>query len=239
MEKYIFDEMAELETSHWWFCARRDIISQVLNKYIRDRNNLRILDVGCGTGSYLKLLKKFGQVLGLEPNKSMAEYCQNQDSVIINCQIESYQSKQKFDLVTVFDVLEHIADDQKVIKTLTDLLNKDGYLLLTVPACKRLWSRHDLACHHHRRYEAQDITRLLQDDFRLIYISYYNFFLFPFIFAGLKLKHLFKSDQLPAKLPNKLINWLLYRIFSSERKIIASGKNMPFGVSIIALAQKK
>lgn len=238
MEKYIFDEMAELETSHWWFCARRDIISQVLDKYLKNRDNLYILDVGCGTGSYLKLLKKFGQVLGLEPNQSMAKYCQNQGLEIVNCQIENYQSKQKFDLITLFDVLEHIKDDRKTIRMLTNLLNKDGYLLITVPTFWYLWSRHDQVCHHYRRYKMETIENLLGNEFKLIYISYYNFFLFPAIFVGLKLKSFFKADRLPAKLPNKLINWLLYKIFSSEKKLIARAKKIPFGVSLILLAQK-
>lgn len=238
MEKCIFDEMIELETSHWWYRARRDIITQVLNKYFKGQDNLRILDVGCGTGSYLRLLKKFGQVLGLEPNRSMAEYCQNQGLKIINCQIENYQSKQKFNLITLFDVLEHIKDDRKTIRILTNLLNKEGYLLITAPAFRGLWSRHDQVCHHYRRYKTKTIENLLGNEFKLIYISYYNFFLFPAIFVGLKIKHFFKTDHLPTKLPNKLINQWLYKIFSSEKKLIAGGKKMPFGVSLILLAQK-
>lgn len=238
MEKYIFNEMLVMETRHWWYHARRDIISQVLNSHFKDRQKLHILDVGCGTGSNIKLLKKFGQVLGLEPEKSMAEYCQKNDLKVVNCKVEDYQELRKFDLITAFDVLEHIKDDRQIIQKFVNLLNKDGYILITVPVKKILWSRHDLAYHHYRRYEEVDIQKLFQDDFKLIYVSYYNFFLFPFIFVGLKLKNILKSDQMAAKLPNKFTNWLLYRIFSSEKQIISRRKRFPFGVSLIVLAQK-
>jgi len=238
MEKYMFKEMIEMETSHWWYRASREIISKVLDKFFQGRDNLDILDVGCGAGSNINLLKKFGHVLGLEPEESMAEYCQKRGLEIVRCQIEDFQESQKFDLITVFDVLEHIKDDRQTIRKFASMLNKDGYILITVPAKKLLWTRHDQACHHYRRYEAQDIENLVQNEFKLVYLSYYNFFLFPAIFIGLKLKHLFKSDHLPAKLPNKFINRLLYRIFSSEKKVIAQRKKFPFGVSLIVLAQK-
>lgn len=238
MEKHIFDEMVDLETGHWWYQARRDIISEILDQYFSDQKNLDILDVGCGTGSNIKLLKKFGQVLGLEPETSMAEYCQKNDLKVINCTIEDYQEAQKFDLITAFDVLEHIKDDREVIRKFASLLNTDGYFLITVPAKKLLWTKHDAVCHHYRRYEAREIKNLVQDNFKIVYISYYNFFLFSFIFVGLKFKNLFKRDQMAAKLPNKFTNWLLYRIFSSEKKIIGRQKKFPFGVSLIVLAQK-
>lgn len=238
MEKYIFNEMIDLETNHWWYHARRDIISQVLNINFKGRKNLNILDVGCGTGSNIKLLKKFGRVLGLEPEKSMAEYCQKNELKVVNCTIEDYQKSREFNLITAFDVLEHIKDDRQIIQKFASLLNKDGYFLITMPAKKLLWTRHDAVCHHYRRYEAPDIKNLVQDDFKVVYISYYNFFLFPLIFIGLKVKNILKSDQMAAKLPNKFTNWLLYKIFSSEKKIIRRRKKFPFGVSLIVLAQK-
>ena len=147
---------------------------------------------------------------------------------------------KKYDLITLFDVIEHIKDDKSSIKKIKNLLKKKGYLMITVPAFQILWSYHDEIHHHYRRYRIKDILNLINKDYILVYKSYYNFFLFlPILFFRLvnKLLNTKKIDVNYSK--NSILDSIFYSILKFESFLLKVGLRLPFGVSLVVLLQNK
>ncbi len=144
--------------------------------------------------------------------------------------------------MTVLDVLEHVDDDEKSLRAISDILNPGGLLLVTVPAYGFLWTSHDQANQHKRRYEIGDLRQKLKKaGFKVEKISYFNTFLFPPIFIIKLFLLLFSKNSKAAhfwkNLPPRFFNKTLKLIFSSE-KYFLSKINFPFGISIVAIASE-
>ncbi len=134
-----------------------------------------------------------------------------------------------------FDVLEHIEDDKEALSKMASLLNDKGLLVLTVPAYKFLWSRHDVVNYHYRRYNKYSLINKMPNSLIIKRASYFNTLLFPL--ALLDKTIISKNGKSYSMNPNKLVNSLLYKIFVVE-KIILRHCNLPFGVSILLIAEK-
>jgi SAM-dependent methyltransferase len=149
--------------------------------------------------------------------------------------------RQQFDLITAFDVLEHIGPDMETLIALRARLATGGKLLITVPAFRFLWSPHDESHHHKRRYRLRPLIRLVERaGYRIIIANYYNFWLFPLVAAARLLdrcKGLRYQNDAQLSIPPVPLNWLLEVIFASER-YLQEVVRLPFGVSIVLLAQK-
>ena len=155
MRESEFHEMANMENSHWWYVGRRSILQSFLSK-LNLSNEAKILEIGCGTGANIELLNKFGSVSILEPNKFALNYLDKKKLKIANIKIGDCPNdliyKKKFDLVCLFDVLEHIDEDERTLNKISNILKLNGYIFLTVPAYQWLWSGHDERLMHKRRY---------------------------------------------------------------------------------------
>ncbi|HEX7879446.1 MAG TPA: class I SAM-dependent methyltransferase [Candidatus Eisenbacteria bacterium] len=139
----------------------------------------RILDVGCGTGGMLPLLSRFGHVTGTDSEPLALDYCRRRGFEDVHLQ-EAFTAPAPFDVVTLFDVLEHVPDHVGFLEWIRKLLKPDGHLVLTVPAFPFLWSRHDDLNHHQRRYKRADLKATLEaGGFRVERLTYFNFWLFP------------------------------------------------------------
>lgn len=243
MEEILYREMFELESSHWWFVARREIVLAHINQFLPSKKGNQILDVGCGTGAFLEYLEHFGVVHGLDASSTAIQFCHQRgkhrvqkgnlpDSIPFN--------EESFNLITTLDVLEHIDDDFLSIKKIYRLLKRKGVFLCTVPAFPFLWSGHDNIHHHFRRYFMKGLKeKLMGAGFKIIKISYYNIFLFPII-ALIRLarktnpKLQYASD---AQMPPFILNSCLKHLLVSE-KYLLKYINLPFGVSMIAVCEK-
>lgn len=243
MEPYLYPQMAALEKKHWWFSARRVIINHLFNK-LKLMTNAEILEVGCGTGGNLLMLSQYGRVYAVESNDIAKNFAKNRDT---DAEVESgslpdnipFDGKQ-FDLIVLFDVLEHVKEDADSLRILFSRLKLNGYLFITVPALPVLWSEHDENYHHHRRYLKIGLRQLVENaGYQVIITSYFNFFLFPMIFATRYLQSFSKKKHNNDFLPPYWLNWLLEKIFASERYFINRRMSLPIGVSLLLLAQKK
>lgn len=242
MERETYRRMAEIQEKHWWYEGRRRILSSIiagLNLPAR----ADILEVGCGPGANLNMLKTFGIVTGVEPDDFSIIHARN----ISGCQVEKgvlpdgLLVSGPFDLIGAFDVIEHVDQDLESLKALRDLLRTGGNALFTVPAYPFLWSEHDVVNHHKRRYILPQFYDLLkQAGFEITFISYYNTLLFLPIVAVRMLKKLMKIKDVPDETMPRwaFVNTLLGAVFASERHILSRGKALPFGVSIIAVCRK-
>jgi SAM-dependent methyltransferase len=166
MEKQYSATYHELWNSHWWWRSRhRIVMGEVRNLLSRRREEgemLRILDIGCAGGVAFQDLSEFGDVSGLEPDAGLIQDSPWLDR--IECQEfgRDYTSEFKYDLVLMLDVLEHIHDDVDAAASLCGLLRPGGHAILTVPALPSLWSVHDEANHHHRRYTHRSLRCCLE-----------------------------------------------------------------------------
>jgi len=229
------------EELHWWFVARRRIIKKVLNYYFAGKKLNGILEVGCGSGGNLELLSCFGKVHAME----MDAYCVEMANTRKICHVKSgslpddVPFTEKFELICMFDVLEHVDEDVKALKAISERLSDDGILFVTVPAYGFLWSNHDVVLNHKRRYMKRQLLDVFaKAGMRPVYSTYFNTFLMPLVLlvrAYNKLTGKSKGDD--NKLSPKAVNNLLNKVFSSERFIIP-GMSMPFGVSILIVAKK-
>jgi SAM-dependent methyltransferase len=248
MQQDYYKEYYDLERNHWWFVAREKIISNYVKKLIKDKHltekEFKILNVGCGPGRSSQYLSKFGQVTSIEYDKECCEFASEKTGLeIINGSITQLPFQDKsFDLVCAFDVIEHVEDDQLAVNEMKRVVKEDGVIFITVPAFMSLWSHHDVINHHFRRYKIKEIERLFekQKEGNKIFVSYFNFILFPPIYIIRQLSNLFISDE---KRPGSgsdfetfkpgIMNTLLYNVLAFESKLINLNFKLPFGVSII------
>lgn len=242
MDSKIYKTMDSVENFHWWFVSRAKIVETIITKYFPAKTDLNILDVGCGSGGNFKMLSKFGKITGLEPDEFAATQAKSKniaikvikDDFIINTEVLT----QKYDLIVLTDVLEHIEKDKEALNKILGLLSPNGKLLITVPAGMNIWSSHDVTHQHFRRYSKSELKeKLINAKFNIEMLSYYNFFLYPLVFIERKLK--LNKNEDDVDMSGGILNSLLKAIFSSEGFWLKSGVNFPIGVSLITVCSKK
>ena len=233
--------MAEVESQHWWFVGRRAITrSFIVAMELPPKAS--ILEVGCGTGGNLSLLAEFGLVSAFEMNEEALiiaqERMQNQCQISYGCCPEEIPFlNQRFDLICLFDVLEHIDEESITLLKLQSLLKDNGRMLITVPVHDWLFSNHDKFLHHKRRYSLNQFKQLIaKSNLTIERVSYFNFFLFPAAILTRVKEKLFNTHT-GDRLPNKLTNTILKVIFISEKYFLRA-LNFPTGLSIICSIKK-
>lgn len=240
MEKYTYQKMSDNEDSFWWYVARRKII----NNAIRDLNinTETILEIGSGTGGNVNFLKKLGKYTGLEKENIAIDLSKkkHKDQKFIKSDIPQDLIKigNKYDLIAMFDVIEHIENDTETLGKVKLLLKKGGTIILTTPAHPFLWSYHDETHHHFRRYTKKKLKDIcIENDLIIHYHSYFNFFLFPIILL-VRFYHKIKKDRTTDDVPvSRLTNAILKKIFGFESWLIPKVR-LPFGVSHLIVLKK-
>lgn len=231
-----FKLISELENDHWWYIGRKFLLCR-LKKHLNIQNAL-ILDAGCGTGFAGRILADIGDVISMDSSV----YALSNSAIDLNKCAASITNMpfadQTYDLITAMDVLEHLDDDQKAIAEMYRICKKDGYLFVTVPACKRMWSAHDESLEHKRRYSLQELTNGIKAaGFSIKKSSYFVSAVFPvaFIYRLLKRKSAPASDL--SHVPF-LINSTLKFIMLLEAWT-AWHIGLPFGMTAFVLARRK
>ena len=236
MKPEVYRRHIENYSNHWWFQARKKIIEDTISKNFKKK--LTILDFGSGSGVNIQMLSKFGFVNIYEPHTKTKKYLKLRYKNKKKFKILEKINRNKFDLIILADVLEHIKYDKKELKKLTKSLNKDGHILITVPAYKFLFSIKDKILGHHRRYNRNQILELFKN-FNKIKITYFNFFLFLPISLIIIFYKIFNINFIRKveSSPNYLVNKTLFNIFMIEKKLIQF-LDLPFGISLLGLFKK-
>lgn len=239
MEIEYFKRFGQSSFSHWWFQARSVIVKSLLDVYLKVKK-LKWLDIGAGYGSMLEAIQSFTDELDvIEPYKEARIYLEKNFEInrVFSFNFPEQIPEEKYSVVSMFDVLEHIEDDIKALRIINEeVLEKDGYLILTVPAYNWLWSSHDELSGHFRRYTRKDLmTKLNKTGFKIIKATYFNTLLFPVaVISRVILK--FKKGQTDLKMMPSFINSIFFRIFSLE-SLFLKRINFPFGLSIFIIAK--
>ncbi|MGF1574879.1 MAG: class I SAM-dependent methyltransferase [Cyanophyceae cyanobacterium] len=240
MDPKAYDQMAQVEDIHWWFVARRQILSRVIQS-IQLPSQAQILEAGCGSGGNLAMLSAFGTISGMEMSDMARQKAQARGLGVIQSGQLPHGipfEGQRFHLIALLDVLEHLEEDQVALRALASRLTAQGSLLIAVPANPWLWSRHDDINHHKRRYTRAQLRQVIeQAGLKLERITYFNTLLFPLIAAIRLAQKQFKlQDSDDLTLPSSTVNRILTWIFGLERLWITRIP-MPFGVSLLAVAR--
>jgi SAM-dependent methyltransferase len=240
MDRATYDRMAEIDTSHWWFVARRRIIAALIEAQARPRPGGRILEMGCGTGSNLALLQRYGTVDAIEPDDQARAFAAARSGLAVKGGLLPdgvVLDDGAYDLIAMLDVLEHIPGDAAALAALRPKLAAGGRILVTVPAMPWLWSAHDEAHHHQRRYTGRGLRRLFEGaGYRVRHLTYFNTLLFPLVIAARAVGKLTGREGGDDAMPPKPVNAVLQAIFAAERGWVAR-RRLPFGVSLAIIAE--
>jgi SAM-dependent methyltransferase len=230
--------MAETQHAHWWYKARREILERLIAG-LNLPEGARLLEIGSGTGGNLAMLARFGEVCAVENDA----YARRHASEISGISVRGGSLPDalpfddgSFDLVCLFDVLEHVENDAAALERVCRLLKPGGRAVVTVPAYQWLYGAHDRAHHHFRRYTARRLRAMARGaGLRVAKCGYFNTLLFPAI-ALRRLQQIVTGghDGHDAALPNRLVNGILYAIFSAEKHVVGL-RLFPYGTSVLAV----
>lgn len=238
MDREVYERMAQHDASHWWYVARRKILSDLITREIKPPKGARILEVGCGTGHNFGMLGSFGHVDAIEIDEGAREVAEGRlGRPILTAPLPGLDGIEdaSYDMIALLDVLEHIGEDEASLASIRKKLKPGGRLLLTVPANPWMWSAHDLAHHHQRRYTIASLQAVVRKaGLKVELMTHFNSLLFP-VAAVMRLigKATGKTES-DDKMPSAGVNAVLERVFRIERHLVGRVP-LPAGVSIIAI----
>jgi SAM-dependent methyltransferase len=249
-----FAELLTVEDRHFWFRARNYLIATLVERIVRRwPPPYRVLEVGCGNGNVLRHLVRVcrgASVVGMDLFAEGLRHARDRAACpVVQANAGCTPFRVGFDLVGMFDVLEHTPDDMQVLRDLHALLAPGGVLLLTAPAGKVLWSYFDELSHHCRRYEAPELAeKLRQAGFELELVTHYMASIYPLV-------RLIRRSRTPGKQAQNggldasrtlrqeftivpVANALLTLVLRGEARWVSRGHRLPFGTSLVAVARR-
>ena len=238
--------MYALEDNLWWYRGQRKITEALFQRFLPARADLKILDVGAGSGGSLRQLRPWGDVTAFDFSEMATRFYATRDSRrIATASAAAMPFKDAaFDLVTIFDVYATLSDEDEAA-ALTEtarVLKPGGFLFWREPGHMFLHGPHDRATHVKRRYNKNEfLKRLDAMGMQPMRLSYSNSVLFPVAAVRRLIARarddgsMGHSDVQPMPEPlNTLLGWVL----TAEAPIVAS-RGLPMGLSTLTLAQKR
>jgi SAM-dependent methyltransferase len=240
----LFDRLSELEETYFWFVTRNELIVGLANKFFPQAR--KFLEIGCGTGAVLREVaasRRWERLVGSELHPSGLAHARKR----LPSEVEFVQMDARdipgigiFDLTGAFDVIEHIADDEGVLRGMRAATQTGGGTIIAVPQHPWLWSHADDLAHHQRRYRRGELeSKLLRNGFEVLFSSSFTALLLP-LMAASRLKRRgseqngdgFREFKL-----NPYINRLFTAILRAEVRMTLAGWRWPAGGSRIVVAR--
>lgn len=244
MDERLLQTLLDVDERHWWARGRRQIIRAELDQLALP-SDARILDAGCGSGRTLEELVDYGTVAGVELSPDAAEVARRRGcgEVVIGSLEDLPWPSENFDLITCLDVIEHVPDDRGALRELRRVSKPGGWLLATVPAYQALWSYHDVANHHYRRYERDTLRDAAMDaGWLLERMTSFNTLLFgPAAVIRLARRRFRRNgagqdeERFDLQLGPAWLNGMLERPLRAEANWLRRGRTLPVGLSLLAV----
>ncbi|HEY2258615.1 MAG TPA: class I SAM-dependent methyltransferase [Solirubrobacteraceae bacterium] len=243
MDQALMKATLEVDEYHWWYRGRRRVILAELDR-LPIGAGACVLDAGCGSGRTLQELTRYGEVHGIELDPDAAELARSRGygEVRVGRLEELPWGPATFDLVTCLDVIEHTADDRITLTELLRVTKPGGYLLVTVPAYQSLWSVHDEANHHYRRYGRRTLRAAARAaGWSVERVTSFNSLLLAPAAAVRLLQRRFGTHNgytNDLALGPAWLNDVLERPLALEASWLARGHSLPAGLSLLAVLRK-
>jgi len=242
-EESFFQHLASVEATNFWFRSRNQLILWALKKYFPSAKSF--LEIGCGTGYVLSgietafpLFQLYGSEIFAEGLKYASERLKKVE--LFQMDARNIPFYNEFNVIGAFDVLEHIQEDELVLSQIYSAISEGGGIILTVPQHPFLWSRSDEHACHCRRYTSRElISKVHKAGFKVIKVTSFVSSLFPLmLISRLKKSPAEEYDPMNEFKLNEILNDVFYKILSFENSIIKCGVHLPFGGSLLLIAQK-
>lgn len=239
-----FQALLSCDEHHWWYVGRRRVIHAQLSR-LDVPTGASILDAGCGSGRMMDELAQYGTVSGFDfEEKGVAAARSRGHTDVQQGRLEEIPHPDAaFDLVTCLDVIEHTPDDVVSLRELHRVMRPGGHLLVTVPAYQSLWSSHDVANHHYRRYRrATLLPAATAAGWEPVTTTYFNSILFPPA-AVVRLAERLRGsaearDESHLEMTPQRLDALLALPMRLEAAVIRRGIALPFGMSLMGVLRK-
>jgi SAM-dependent methyltransferase len=248
-----FEPLFEAESRHFWFKSRNRCIAAATRLITNPDAVESVIEHGCGTGFVLAELQRLfpkARVVGADLfAEGLALARRRFNGPLAQVDLLQCDYREAFDLIGLFDVLEHLDDDLRVLRALREQLRPGGCLMVTVPAHMMLWSNFDVVADHRRRYKCSQLkSRLVEAGFQVTYCTEFMLALFPLMLVKRRLSWgraetegkqmsgpAWKNSDLR---PHSVLNGLLKLVLWPEPWWIRRGWRLPWGTSILALATR-
>lgn len=243
MDRTAYEAYFAIDQRHFWSVARRELLLDLIARWLGDARDLELLDVGGNCTVLSRELGRFGHVTMIEPDADTVELARRELS------LDARQGSLPgplpvdgpVDVLTLFDVLEHIDDDLGALCGALEPLRQGGLAVITVPALGWLWSAHDVAVHHKRRYTRATLERLLREaGLSVELLSYFSTLLFPLLAAqrlASRARGVGPDAKFDVSIPPEPLNELLRRVMSLETGLLRR-TTLPIGSSLVAVCRK-
>ena len=234
--------MFENEDRYWWFVSRRELVMDLIGRYVAKADPV-IVDVGCGTGATASALGRSGRVLGVDFSPLALKACATRGlSELVRARAEAIPlASCSVDAIVATDILEHLDDDLAALEEFRRILKPGGQAVITVPAFQFLWSEHDVALMHRRRYVAAQVAALAERaGFRRLHLGYALSLLFPLSLGRLLKRRAVDENREPQAQIKPIPRWLNAALIHFQRLETAMfrRKSLPWGLSVVTVLQK-
>ncbi len=246
MEPVEYQRMFDLEDRHWWFQGRLEMVRRMLTRHAprATPGSVRLLDIGCGTGMFLQKQNPSWTTFGLDRSFQALRFTRQRGIGRLVCadSVALPFPNASFDVVTAFDLIEHVEGDCLLVSEVHRVLKPGGILLATVPAHPLLWSAHDRALHHKRRYRWKQFDSLFDEKLWIKRRMTWTFAaIYPvaaLVRSAKNLLPLSGSASADTHMTSSWLNAFLIRLHFLEAALVDK-INLPFGLSILTIREKR
>jgi SAM-dependent methyltransferase len=239
-----FAQLTRIEAEHFWFVARNQLIIGLVNRYFPDAT--RYLEIGCGNGAVLQALaasRQWTRLAGTDLHPTGLRHARGRlgpDVELVQMDARAIPAASAFDLTGAYDIVEHIAEDETVLRSLRNATVKGGGTIIAVPQHPWLWSRADEIGHHQRRYRLGELeAKLTGSGFEILFSTSFTSLLLP-LMAVSRMSGRNEPDDSGAGTETSIgpkVNAVLKAILRAEVRLTLAGLRWPIGGSRVVVAR--
>jgi SAM-dependent methyltransferase len=232
--------MITTDDRHWWYRGRRRVLRATLDGLALPWPSA-ILDAGCGSGRTLDELSDYGDACGVDLSREAVNATRARGHEAHLAEVEDLPFPDAtFDLVTCLDVIEHTPDDRRTLSELRRVTRPGGALVVTVPAHPSLWSAHDEANRHYRRYTRRAlIAAAVEAKWTVDEDTYFNAALLAPATVVRLARRGAGSRRSELSLTPPALDRVLEWPSRAEAALLRSGLRLPVGLSLLAVLRAR
>ena len=239
---YVHDDLAAAEARHFWFDARNRLIIAALARHFPTAR--AFLDLGCGTGGVLAAIDRGRTGLDLCAGDALLAGLVRAERRVprasfVQLDLRHLPYDREFDVIGIFDVLEHLDDDEAVLREVRRATKPGGGVIITVPQHPSLWSAVDeFSCHRRRYTRAGLLAKVRRTGFAVERVTSFMTFVLPaLLLSRIGKRNAATLDPAAELRIASAPNAVLRGICRLEAATIAAGCSWPAGGSLLVVAR--